>query len=65
MLNYRGVGASSEARGAALPPDARGYTLDLLAADVAAVADAEGLDRRDGARALDGRAGRPGAVAAQ
>jgi pimeloyl-ACP methyl ester carboxylesterase len=43
MLNYRGVGASSEARGAALPPDARGYRLDLLAADVAAVADAEGL----------------------
>jgi len=43
MLNYRGVGASSEARGAALPPDARGYTLDLLVGDVAAVADAEGL----------------------
>lgn len=43
MLNYRGVGASSEARGAARPPDASGYHLDLLAADVAAVADAERL----------------------
>jgi pimeloyl-ACP methyl ester carboxylesterase len=43
MCNYRGVGASSEAEGAALPPAAAGYTLDLLAADVAAVADAEGL----------------------
>lgn len=43
MLNYRGVGASSEAGGAALPPSATGYTLELLAADVAAVADAEGI----------------------
>lgn len=43
VLNYRGVGASSEARGATLPPDASGYSMELLAADVAAVADAEGI----------------------
>lgn len=43
LCNYRGVGASSEARGAALPPDAAGYALELLAADVAAVADAAGV----------------------
>ncbi|MFO7778731.1 MAG: alpha/beta hydrolase [Nitriliruptoraceae bacterium] len=43
LLNYRGVGASSEARGDALPPDASGYSMELLAADVAAVADAEGI----------------------
>lgn len=44
VLNYRGVGASSEAGGARLPPDAAGYTMELLAADVAAVADAEGVE---------------------
>ena len=43
ILNYRGVGASSEAGGGDLPPHADGYTMELLAADVAAVADAEGL----------------------
>lgn len=43
ILNYRGVGASSEACGATLPPDASGYSMELLAADVAAVADAEGI----------------------
>jgi len=43
VLNYRGVGASSEAGGAPLPPDASGYSMPLLAADVAAAADAEGI----------------------
>lgn len=43
MVNYRGVGASSEAAGAALPPAADGYRLDLLVADMAAAADAAGV----------------------
>ncbi len=43
VLNYRGVGASSEARGLALPPEAGAYSIAHLAADVAAVADAEGI----------------------
>ncbi|TVP65199.1 MAG: alpha/beta hydrolase [Nitriliruptor sp.] len=43
ILNYRGVGASSEAGGGDLPPQADGYTMELLADDVASVADAEGL----------------------
>ncbi|MFP4311301.1 MAG: alpha/beta fold hydrolase [Nitriliruptoraceae bacterium] len=43
LANYRGVGASSEAGGAARPTDASGYRLELLAADMAAVADAAGI----------------------
>ncbi len=43
LLNYRGVGASSEARGGTLPPETGAYTMEWLAADVAAVADAEAL----------------------
>ena len=43
VMNYRGVGASSEAGGGALPPDAAGYTLERLSEDVATVADAEQL----------------------
>ena len=43
VLNYRGVGASSEAEGLARPPRAAGYTMDRLADDVAAVADAEAI----------------------
>ena len=43
MLNYRGVGASSEARGGTLPPEASAYSMAWLAADVAAVADAEAI----------------------
>ena len=43
LLNYRGVGASSEAGGHSLPPDAASYTMEWLARDVAAVADAEAI----------------------
>ena len=39
--NYRGVGASSEAGGGALPPSAEAYRIVDLAGDVAAVLDAE------------------------
>jgi pimeloyl-ACP methyl ester carboxylesterase len=42
ILNYRGVGAPSEAGGAALPPDPAGYRMERLAEDVAATMDAEG-----------------------
>jgi pimeloyl-ACP methyl ester carboxylesterase len=42
ILNYRGVGASSEAYGEAYPPTAEAYRLPLLAGDVAAVMDVEG-----------------------
>lgn len=41
ILNYRGVGASSEASGGARPPAAASYGLEHLADDVAAVMDAE------------------------
>jgi len=43
VLNYRGIGASSEAGGHRLPSAADDYTIERLATDVAAVADAEGL----------------------
>lgn len=43
ILNYRGVGASSEARGLARPPASASYTMEHLASDVAAAADAEGI----------------------
>ncbi|MEX2549619.1 MAG: alpha/beta hydrolase [Nitriliruptoraceae bacterium] len=43
VLNYRGIGASSEAGGHRLPPAADAYSMERLASDVAAVADAEGL----------------------
>lgn len=42
ILNYRGVGASSEAGGGSRPTDPEGYTIEALAGDVAAVMDAEG-----------------------
>jgi pimeloyl-ACP methyl ester carboxylesterase len=42
ILNYRGVGASSEAGGLALPTDPAGYTMAKLAGDVSTVMDAEG-----------------------
>ena len=42
MFNHRGIGASSEATGTALPPGAEHYTIPRLADDVAAVLDAEG-----------------------
>jgi pimeloyl-ACP methyl ester carboxylesterase len=45
MLNYRGVGASSEAGGGAKPPDAESYRMEHLADDVAAVLDAESLNQ--------------------
>ncbi len=41
VLNYRGVGASSEAGGGHLPPRPGAYTVPDLAGDVAAVMDAE------------------------
>ncbi len=41
MLNYRGVGASSEAGGGDRPPEASAYTMEDLAGDVAAVVDTE------------------------
>jgi pimeloyl-ACP methyl ester carboxylesterase len=44
ILNYRGVGASSEAGGSGDATDAAGYGMEWLAADVAAVMDAEGAD---------------------
>lgn len=44
VLNYRGVGASSEARGGDRPPSARDYTLDRLAGDVACVLDRERIE---------------------
>jgi pimeloyl-ACP methyl ester carboxylesterase len=43
ILNYRGVGASSEAGGNARPPEPEAYALELLAEDVATVLDAEGV----------------------
>jgi len=43
ILNYRGIGASSEAGGGARPPDADSYRMEHLADDVAAVADAESV----------------------
>lgn len=43
VLNYRGIGASSEAGGGDRPPSADRYTLDLLADDVALVLDQEGI----------------------
>lgn len=43
LLNYRGVGASSEAQGLARPPQAAAYSMAHLATDVAAVADAEDI----------------------
>lgn len=45
VLNYRGIGASSEAGGHRLPTAAEAYTIERLATDVAAVADSEGLKR--------------------
>jgi pimeloyl-ACP methyl ester carboxylesterase len=45
ILNYRGVGASSEAGGGARPPDAASYRIEHLADDVAAVLDAEDVTR--------------------
>lgn len=43
VLNYRGIGASSEARGAPLPVAAADYTIERFADDVAATLDAEGV----------------------
>ena len=43
VLSYRGVGASSEAGGGHLPPQAQAYTVPELAGDVAAVMDAEAI----------------------
>jgi pimeloyl-ACP methyl ester carboxylesterase len=45
ILNYRGVGASSEAGGGHRPPNAEAYRLEHLADDVAAVMDAEAVAR--------------------
>jgi len=46
MLNYRGIGASSEAGGGARPRDAGAYAIEHLADDVAAVMDAEAAGGR-------------------
>jgi pimeloyl-ACP methyl ester carboxylesterase len=43
IMNYRGVGASSEAGGHPYPRSAASYTIERLAEDVAAVLDAERL----------------------
>ena len=45
LVNYRGIGASSEAGGGARPPNAEAYRLEHLADDVAAVLDAEAFSR--------------------
>lgn len=45
VVNYRGVGASSEAGGGARPTAAEAYRLEHLADDVAAVLDAESTQR--------------------
>lgn len=42
VLNYRGIGASSEARGGDRPTVADDYTIPALASDVEAVLEAEG-----------------------
>jgi pimeloyl-ACP methyl ester carboxylesterase len=43
VLNYRGIGASSEARGGRRPTTVDDYTIPALATDVEAVLDAEGV----------------------
>jgi pimeloyl-ACP methyl ester carboxylesterase len=45
IVNYRGIGASSEAGGGSRPPNAEAYRLEHLADDVAAVLDAEAAAR--------------------
>lgn len=44
LLNYRGIGASSEARGGTASPRAEDHEMPVLAGDVAAVLDAVGAD---------------------